>query len=249
MAQVPATRKVHDGLTPVQKLKAELGGQCRSCWIVEEGNKLVGIDASGLELRMLAHYMKDKNYVRTILEGDIHSANQRAAGLQTRDEAKTFIYAFLYGAGDSKIGSIAGGGSVLGKKLKTNFLDNIPSLKKLKLTVEAIVTKNNSVPSLDGRRIRIRKAYSSLNFLLQGSGASLMKQALLNGVDSLRAVGIPFKIVANVHDELQVETPEAFAKAVGIHFRNAIRKAGEDFDLRCPMDGEYKIGDNWSETH
>jgi len=249
MAQVPATRKVHDGLTPVQKLKAELGGQCRSCWIVEEGNKLVGIDASGLELRMLAHYMKDENYVRTILEGDIHSANQQAAGLQTRDEAKTFIYAFLYGAGDSKIGSIAGGGSVLGKKLKTNFLDNIPSLKKLKLTVEAIVTKNNSVPSLDGRRIRIRKAYSSLNFLLQGSGASLMKQALLNGVDSLRAVGIPFKIVANVHDELQVETPEAFAKAVGIHFRNAIRKAGEDFDLRCPMDGEYKIGNNWSETH
>jgi len=77
----------------------------------------------------------------------------------------------------------------------------------------------------------------------------LMKKALLNGVDSLREAGIPFKIVANVHDELQVETPEAFAKAVGLHFRNAIRKAGDDFELRCPMDGEFQIGNNWSETH
>jgi DNA polymerase I-like protein with 3'-5' exonuclease and polymerase domains len=249
MAQVPATRKVVDSMTPVQKLKAELGGECRSCWTVEEGNKLVGVDASGLELRMLAHYMKDEDYVQTILEGDIHSANQAAAGLDTRDQAKTFIYAFLYGAGDEKIGSIAGKGAAHGKKLKKDFLNNIPSLKVLKTTVENLAEVNGSLPSLDGRRIRIRKAYSALNFLLQGGGAALMKKALLNGVDSLREAGIPFKMVANVHDEFQVETPEAFAKAVGLHFRNAIRKAGDDFGLRCPMDGEFKIGNNWSETH
>ncbi len=248
MAQVPATRKAHDGMTPVQRLKAELGGQCRACWTVEQGNKLVGIDASGLELRMLAHYMKDEDYVNTILDGDIHSANQAAAGLDTRDQAKTFIYAFLYGAGDEKIGSIAGKGAKHGKKLKKDFLDNIPSLKALKELVEKIAAKG-SLPSLDGRRIRIRKAYSALNFLLQGGGAALMKKALLNGVESLREQNIPFKMVANVHDEFQVETPEAFAKAVGLHFRNAIRKAGDDFELRCPMDGEYKIGNNWSETH
>ena len=248
MAQVPATRKAHDGMTPVQRLKAELGGQCRACWTVEQGNKLVGIDASGLELRMLAHYMKDEDYVNTILDGDIHSANQAAAGLDTRDQAKTFIYAFLYGAGDEKIGSIAGKGAKHGKKLKKDFLDNIPSLKALKELVEKIAG-TGSLPSLDGRRIRIRKAYSALNFLLQGGGAALMKKALLNGVESLREQNIPFKMVANVHDEFQVETPEAFAKAVGLHFRNAIRKAGDDFELRCPMDGEYKIGDNWSETH
>ena len=248
MAQVPATRKAHDGMTPVQRLKAELGGECRACWTVEQGNKLVGIDASGLELRMLAHYMKDGDYVNTILDGDIHSANQAAAGLETRDQAKTFIYAFLYGAGDEKIGSIAGKGAKHGKKLKKDFLDNIPSLKALKELVEKIAA-NGTLPSLDGRRIRIRKAYSALNFLLQGGGAALMKKALLNGVESLREQNIPFKMVANVHDEFQVETPEAFAKAVGLHFRNAIRKAGDDFELRCPMDGEYKIGDNWSETH
>ena len=248
MAQVPATRKAHDGMTPVQRLKAELGGECRACWTVEQGNKLVGIDASGLELRMLAHYMKDEDYVNTILDGDIHSANQAAAGLETRDQAKTFIYAFLYGAGDEKIGSIAGKSARHGNKLKRNFLNNIPSLKALKELVEKIAA-NGTLPSLDGRRIRIRKAYSALNFLLQGGGAALMKKALLNGVESLREHNIPFKMVANVHDEFQVETPEAFAKAVGLHFRNAIRKAGDDFELRCPMDGEYKIGNNWSETH
>jgi DNA polymerase-1 len=235
-------------MTPVQRLKAELGGECRACWTVEQGNKLVGIDASGLELRMLAHYMKDEGYINTILDGDIHSANQAAAGLETRDQAKTFIYAFLYGAGDEKIGSIAGKGAKHGKKLKKDFLDNIPSLKALKELVEKIAG-TGSLPSLDGRRIRIRKAYSALNFLLQGGGAALMKKALLNGVESLREQNIPFKMVANVHDEFQVETPEAFAKAVGLHFRNAIRKAGDDFELRCPMDGEYKIGNNWSETH
>lgn len=249
MAQIPSVRKVYDGMSHIDRVKAEYGAACRACWTVEEGNKLVGVDASGLELRMLAHYMKDSDYVSTILDGDIHSENQKAAGLDTRDQAKTFIYAFLYGAGDAKIGSIAGKGATHGKKLKRDFLNNVPSLKALKDLVENIADKSGSLPSLDGRRIRIRKAYSALNFLLQGGGAVLMKKALLIGVKTLRSNDIPFKIVANVHDEVQVETPQHFAKAVGIHFRNAIRAAGEELGLRCPMDGEYKIGDNWSETH
>lgn len=250
MAQVPSVRKVYEGMPHIDRIKAEYGAACRECWTVPEGHKLVGVDASGLELRMLAHYMKDEDYINTILTGDIHSANQKAAGLDTRDQAKTFIYAFLYGAGDAKIAAIANAKSAsYGRQLKKMFLDNVPALKKLKETVEHLAEKNGSVPGLDGRRIRIRKAYSALNFLLQGAGAAVMKQALLNGVDSLRAARIPFKIVANVHDELQVEVPEHFAKAVGIHFRNAIRSAGDDLGVRCPMDAEYKIGDNWSETH
>jgi DNA polymerase-1 len=249
MAQVPSVRKVYDGMSHIDRVKAEYGAECRKCWSVEEGNSLVGVDASGLELRMLAHYMKDDDYVNAILQGDIHSDNQKAAGLDTRDQAKTFIYAFLYGAGDAKIGAIAGKGAAHGKKLKRDFLNNVPSLKALKDLVESIADKHGSLPGLDGRRIRIRKAYSALNFLLQGGGATLMKKALLIGVNTLRSNDIPFKIVANVHDEVQVETPQHFAKAVGIHFRNAIKAAGEELELRCPMDGEYKIGNNWSETH
>ena len=249
MAQIPSVRHTFEGMSHIDKVKAEYGADCRACWIVEEGNQLVGIDASGLELRMLAHYMKDDEYVRTLVEGDIHTANQKAAGLATRDQAKTFIYAFLYGAGDAKIGSVANAGAARGKQLKDDFLSNVPALKKLKTLIEGIAEKTGSIPGLDGRRIRIRKAYSALNFLLQGAGAAVMKQALLIGVDSLRADNIPFWIVANVHDEVQVETPAHFAKAVGIHFKRAIKEAGEHFDMRCPLDGEYKYGDNWSATH
>lgn len=249
MAQIPSVRHTYEGMSHIDSVKATYGADCRACWIVDEGNQLVGIDASGLELRMLAHYMKDDEYVRTLVEGDIHTANQKAAGLDTRDQAKTFIYAFLYGAGDSKIGSIAGKGAAHGKKLKADFLANVPALKRLKTLIEDIAEKTGSIPGLDGRRIRIRKAYSALNFLLQGAGAAVMKQALVIGVDSLDAANIPYKIVANVHDELQVETPAHFAKAVGLHFKRAIKEAGTHYEMRCPLDGEYKYGDNWSETH
>ena len=119
MAQVPA------GYSPY-------GEECRSCWIVPKGYKLVGCDAAGLELRMLAHYMDDVEYTKEILHGDIHTANQTAAGLTTRDQAKTFIYAFLYGAGDAKIGTITGGSARDGRRLKEKFLTNTPALANLR---------------------------------------------------------------------------------------------------------------------
>lgn len=248
MAQIPAARGIYEGMPAIDRIKATYGASSRECWIVEEGNKLVGIDASGLELRILAHYMKDDDYIATILNGDIHAANQKAAGLDTRDQAKTFIYAFLYGAGDGKIGEIAGKGVKHGRKLKADFLANTPAIARLKNTVERIALQG-SLPSLDGRRIRIRSSHSALNFLLQGGGAVVMKKALVLGVRSLRGSNIPFKIVANVHDELQVEVQAHFAEAVGLHFKKAIIDAGVALGLRCPMDAEYKIGDNWSLTH
>ena len=96
MAQIPAVYSPY-------------GKECRALWTVNKGYKLVGVDASGLELRMLAHYMNDKDYTHEVVNGDIHTANQTAAGLESRDKAKTFIYAFIYGAGSKKIGSIIGG--------------------------------------------------------------------------------------------------------------------------------------------
>ena len=99
---------ISPNMAQVPNSGSEYGSECRELWTVEPGNKLVGIDASGLELRMLAHYMKDARYTDEILNGDIHTANQKAAGLLNRNTAKTFIYAFLYGAGAAKIGAIVG---------------------------------------------------------------------------------------------------------------------------------------------
>ena len=220
----------------------------RECFTVEEGNKLVGIDASGLELRMLAHYMQDQEYTDLILNGDIHTYNQEAAGLPTRDDAKTFIYAFLYGAGDAKIGSIVGGGQAQGAKLKAKFLSSLPALDRL-LSKVTRIAGGGQIPGLDGRRVHVRSEHAALNTLLQSAGAVVMKQALINAINKLEDYGYPYKLVAQVHDEFQVEVPEQYADRVGKIFRNAIRQAGRDLELRCPTDGEYKIGSSWADTH
>ena len=220
----------------------------RSCFTVPDGYRLVGVDASGLELRMLAHYMKDADYTDLILNGDIHTYNQQAAGLPSRNDAKTFIYAFLYGAGDAKIGSIVGGGAKEGAKLRGKFLKALPALNALILKVQRIAS-TGSLPALDGRRVRIRSEHAALNTLLQSAGALVMKRALVIAIDKLASYGYPYKLVAQVHDEYQVEVPEEYAERVGVIFRNAIRQAGRDFEMRCPLDGEYQIGDTWAETH
>ena len=118
-------------LAQVPSVSAPYGRECRSFWTVPEHHKLVGCDASGLELRMLAHYMRDENYTNEILSGDIHTANMKAAGLTDRNQAKTFIYAFLYGAGPAKIGQIVGGGYKEGQQLTDSFLRNTPALARL----------------------------------------------------------------------------------------------------------------------
>lgn len=220
----------------------------RECFTVEEGNKLVGIDASGLELRMLAHYMQDAEYTDLILNGDIHTYNQEAAGLPTRNDAKTFIYAFLYGAGDAKIGSIVGGGQAQGARLKSQFLHSLPALDRL-LTKVHRIAGGGQLPGLDGRRVHVRSEHAALNTLLQSAGAIVMKEALVIAVEKLAEYDYPYKLVAQVHDEFQVEVPEAYADRVGVVFRNAIRQAGRQLELRCPLDGEYQVGDTWADTH
>jgi DNA polymerase I-like protein with 3'-5' exonuclease and polymerase domains len=230
------------------------GPECRQCWTVEDGNVLVGCDASGLELRMLAHFMKDENYVRTVTEGsskdgtDIHTINQKAAGLQTRDQAKTFIYSWMYGAGDAKIGSIVGGNARDGAFLKEKFLKQTPALGKLMSIVSKYAVKG-WVPGLDGRKIWVRSEHAALNSLLQGAGAIVMKKALVIFNDKIKLNKWPVKLVANVHDEFQFEVPEQLAEVTGEAARQSIIEAGLYFNLRCPLDGEYKYGRNWRETH
>tara|TARA_R110000782_G_scaffold75766_1_gene151186 strand:- start:13 stop:1809 length:1797 start_codon:yes stop_codon:yes gene_type:complete len=235
MAQVPAS-------------SSPFGKECRSCWTVSEGYKLVGIDASQLELRMLAHYMADEDYINEIINGDIHTANKNLAGLESRDQAKTFIYALIYGAGDAKIGSIIEGDRLEGKRLRERFLSSNPSFNALKKRVDRAASKG-FLKGLDGRRIFVRHQHASLNTLLQGNGAIIMKQGLVILDDLLKLNAIDYKFVANIHDEWQIEVKESQAEFAGELAVSSLIKAGEHLTLRCPMDGEYKVGGNWSETH
>tara|TARA_R110000824_G_scaffold98140_2_gene234284 strand:- start:1807 stop:3540 length:1734 start_codon:yes stop_codon:yes gene_type:complete len=235
-------------LAQVPSTSSKYGSECRSCWTVKEGYKLLGVDASGLELRMLAHYMNDKEYTNEITDGDIHTANQKAAGLESRDQAKTFIYAFIYGAGDAKIGSVVGGSKRDGAKLRKSFLDNNPSLKVLRERVSQ-ACKRGYLKGIDGRKIFIRNEHAALNSLLQGGGAIVMKRALAMLDSLIKLNTYDAKFVANVHDEWQIEVKEDLADHIGELAVGCIEKAGEYYNMRCPLTGEYKIGGNWSETH
>jgi len=235
-------------MAQVPNIHSPFGKECRACWTVPEGYKLVGIDASGLELRMLAHYMKDDNYINEVLHGDIHTTNQELAGLKTRDQAKTFIYALVYGAGDAKIGKIAKGDIKKGKQLKQRFFRNLPALKKLRDQVQQ-ASQRGFLLGIDRRKIYVRSPHAALNTLLQGSGAIVMKQAMIYLDEMIRLNTLDAKFVANIHDEWQLQVKESQADFVGRMGCDAIRKAGQTFKMRCELDGEYKIGGNWSETH
>ena len=224
------------------------GKECRSCWTIPDGYKLVGIDASGLELRMLAHYMDDSDYIEEVINGDIHTTNQNLAGLKTRDQAKTFIYALVYGAGDAKIGSVAGGGLKKGKELKQTFFKNLPSLRTLKDKVQK-ASERGFLKGLDGRKIYVRSQHAALNTLLQGGGAIVMKKAMCILQELINLNSLDAKFVANIHDEWQIQVKESQAEFVGQLGVEAIEKASQHFNMRCPLTGEYKIGENWYETH
>lgn len=246
----------HPNVAQVPSCGAPYGRDCRSLFGVDDGYVLIGADASGLELRCLAHYMARYDggaYAKELLEGDIHTANQNAAGLPTRNSAKTFIYAYLYGAGDAKIGSIIGKGAAAGKRLKQAFLNKTPALKRLKDDVSLAVKARGHLKGIDGRILHVRSEHSALNTLLQSAGALLVKQATVFIYEDLTAAGYKWgedwAMVAHVHDEAQIQARKEVAEEIAAITCEAFRKAGREFNWRCPLDAEAKIGGNWAQTH
>ena len=237
MAQVPA-------------VYSPFGKECRSCWTVQnpETHSLVGTDASGLELRGLAHFMDDQNFVNEILNGDVHTANQKMAGLQNRDQAKTFIYALMYGAGAAKIGLIVGGDYKTGENLINKFMSNMPKFNLLKNKLTK-ASESGMIRGLDGRLLHIRSPHASLNTLIQGSGAVICKQWLVQMMDKIQESGVDAKLVASVHDEYQFEVANDDTEKFGEITNTAIKEVQDIYDLKCPLDSEFKIGKNWAETH
>ena len=235
-------------LAQVPSSKSQYGTECRACWIVPEGYKLVGIDASGLELRMLAHYMNDEGFTNEILNGDIHTVNQKAARLESRNTAKSIIYAIIYGAGDSKLGQVVGGSQKDGKRIRESIFTNLPSFEHLRNRVQGAARKG-FIKGLDGRKVTIRSEHAALNSLLQSAGSIVMKEALVLFNAKIQEQGLDAHFVGNIHDEWQLEVQEDIAEQVGRLGVQAIEEAGQTLELKCPLTGEFNVGNNWSETH
>ena len=225
---------------------------------------------------MLAHYMNDDEYTSEVVSGDVHWKNTQSLGLipkgtirnkkdeyheAQRNKAKTFIYAFLYGASGAKIGTIVGGGAKEGQDRINSFLRNTPKLKAFREKVSRLYSEKGWLPGIDGRKLLVRSEHSAVNTLLQGAGAIVMKKALVLLKDELQRQKIWHEFKANVHDEFQIECREADAERVGKLGQQAISKVVEVLEilddsppnpkkrLRCPLDGEYKIGTTWKHTH
>ena len=243
------------------------GQECRELFRAPEGWYEVGVDACGLELRCLAHYLYpyDKGaYAHVILNGDIHTLNQQAAGLPTRNAAKTFIYAFLYGAGDKAIGKQLGGDEKVGKQVKNKFLKATPAIKMLREAVKNTLVveyhgkikewKRKYLRGLDGRHLHVRSLHSALNLLLQSCGALIcIKWICLWEENMIKAGydhGKDFQFMAWVHDEgqLSCRTRQIAEEAVRIA-QESMRQTQEYYGIRCQLDTEGKIGRNWYDCH
>ena len=249
----------YPNISQVPSSGSAYGRDCRELFTVPDGWTLVGADASGLELRCLAHYMAKYDggkYGEVLLNGDIHTENQKAAGLSTRAQAKTFIYGFLYGAGDAKVGSIVGGTSGDGRKLKDKFLRSLPALKRLTEAVREASGRGFLV-GLDGRKLHVRSSHAALNTLLQSAGAIVCKKWLVLLNDQLQnTLGYKhgwdgdYAFCAWSHDEVQIACRDKdIAANVMALATDCVTQAGEHFGFRCPLAGEAKWGTSWADTH
>lgn len=235
MAQVPNTA-------------SQYGKECRQCWTVEEGNVLVGVDLSGIELRCFAHYLQDEDYIKEVVYGDVHTRNQQAFGVDSRNDAKTILYATLYGASPSKIGTIIGGTAARGQAIIDGFRRSVPAFAVLQKKISAYAQKG-WLPGLDGRRLTVRSEHSALNTLLQSAGAIIAKQWLVCLDKKLKQEQISYKLVAWVHDEVQIEASADDAEKIGKLVVECAKEAGEILKFRCPVAAEYKIGKTWYDCH
>lgn len=231
--------------------------ECRSLFYSPSPDyDFVGGDAKALELRMLGHYLAPYDggeYADVVVNGDVHTLNQEAIGLELRDTAKTFIYAFLYGAGDEKLGRIISPtaspplAKALGRRAREQFSRKIPAMGKLIEDIKYTFQSRGFLKGLDGRTLVPRGAHSAPNTLLQSGGAVLMKKATV--IFREKTKGLDVSPVLHIHDEWQSIAHNSISEDVAKMIPQSIKEAGEYFKLACPMDGSYAIGRNWKQTH
>ena len=225
----------------------------RKLFTASPNKVLVGADLSGIELRMLAHYLAryDKGrYTKILLTDDIHSVNAKRIGISRRD-VKTVTYAFLYGAGDRKIGVSVDkqlsdeAATKKGREIRKAYVDAIPGLKEL-LTAVKKASERGYVLGLDKRRILVDKPHKALNYLLQGSSAILAKRWMLLTYEHLPKSAHQ---LAFVHDELQYECDEEDKEDLQFLLELTAAQAGEHYDMRCPVAAESQSGHTWADVH
>jgi DNA polymerase I-like protein with 3'-5' exonuclease and polymerase domains len=212
---------------------------------------MVGADLSGIELRMLSHYLSryDTYFGDNLLNGDIHQLNADKIGI-TRKLVKTVTYAFLYGAGNEKIGYSYDRllspqkAKAKGREIKEAFIEAIPGLSDLLSAVKSAADRG-FVKGIDGRKILVDSPHKALNYLLQGSAGIIAKRWMVIANDN----DFCCSQLAFIHDELQYECTPEHADDLKFRLELAAVEAGEYYQLRIPIAAEGKIGNTWADVH
>ena len=235
---------------------SKYGTEMRSLFIAPTNMVMCGIDFSGLELRVLASYLcnYDKgDFAKTLLEADIHSKNQQILGLETRAKAKTFIYAYIYSAGNERISEILEVSVSEAKRIRETFERALPALRNLKNAVAVKYRNQKWIYGLDKRKLMCRAEYSSLNTLIQSAGALLVKAGTVIVNNDLQQAGFvwgkDYRMVLHVHDEMQFVVHKDKIEEFKNIASGLFNKTKDYFGFKCELAGEIKVGSNWSETH
>jgi DNA polymerase I len=232
------------------------GKEFRSLFYSPASMVMCGIDFSSLELRVLGHYLHyydNGDFSQKLLEDDIHTTNQKVCGLSSRSQAKTYIYAYIYGSGISKQSEILGVSIEEAKQIKIKFEKALPALKSLTDAVKGKYRRCGWLKGLDGRKLMCRAEFSALNTLIQSAGALLVKQGtiILNEeLDKAKFIwGNDYAMVLHIHDELQFYVKQNRIDEFKTIAKNIFKQTQLHFNFRTPLDGEIKVGRNWSDTH
>jgi len=228
----------------------------RELFLPTPGQLMVGADLAGIELRMLSHFLArydNGRYADILLNGDIHQVNADKIGI-SRKLVKTVTYAFLYGAGDEKIGHSydkqlsSSAAKKKGKEIRTAYVEAIDGLDQL---LEAIkkAAERGFIKALDGRKIIVDSPHKALNYCLQGNSAILAKRWMVINQNNLKLLNLCCSQLAFVHDELQFECAPEHAQDLCSSLVLSAKEAGEYYNLRVEIDAEATTGNNWSETH
>lgn len=233
--------------------EAAYGHECRSLWTASPGRVLVGYDAAALEMRMFGHYLGNKEAADLYIYGDPHTANAEAltAALDyqfERKPVKTDFYAFLYGASNGKLGKHYGKSAKFGKQMRETLIGNTPGLLQLAKRIEA-EAESGWIKTIDGGYVRSLSTHAALNSKLQSGGVIAMKVCSIFIDQNLETEGLDSWKVGDIHDEGQMDCLPAEAEATGKLAVQCLRDAGEFLNLTVPLDGEYKIGSTWADTH
>ena len=228
----------------------------RKLFRASPGYVMVGADLAGIELRMLAHYLAKFDggrYGHVLLNGDIHQENADKIGISRR-LVKTVTYAFLYGAGDEKIGLSYDAqlskdkAKEKGAEIRQAYMDAIPGLETL-VKATKTAAQRGYIRSIDGRHISVDSGHKALNFVLQSSAGCIAKRWMLLTHEAIYRAQLEAHQLAFIHDELQFETKPPFIDDLKFALQWAAAHAGEYYNLRIPIAADATSGETWAHTH